>query len=643
MGEATVATGDVVTSTDINLGTIAAGEMATVTVVVHPAAGTLKSRFTATSTSMDGDEEIQTSTVRSATPSASIDWSMPQRARDGTGDGLIDAGAPPGGYTPSSWSVTLDGCGTQAGHKTISQYRWEVQGLPEQVTSTCRHTISVPKEQVYPTKLTVSFADGSSVTATRDVKVVDRFIVVMGDSYGSGEGNPHTPIQWGSGTVVAWPPWDDVRCHRSMYAPAARAARRLETDDPHSSVTFLSRACSGATIAQGILGGYHGVEAAAGAPDLPPQLQQVRSVVGNARIDDLVISIGGNDALFAPIIADCMWPGDCFSNQELVTRFNTAVAALRTTGYPAMRTAIEDPSSGLNVDSTFITEYPDFTTNSSGNRCETIGGDIAPWPFGINKNESDWASGTVLATITNTLKQQVDAARAAGLDWNYVGGVQEAWTKAGQYGHGYCVGDAHQRDSNRWVRTYVDSCDLQGPPAGYVFGNYYCSTDTTKGMFHPNEQGSLATGLRVQAALAPKQPALDPPDAGGGDPGGGDPGGDPGGNPGGGDPGGGAPGGIPGGGTPGAGGGDPGAGGGDPGAGGGDPIVGPPIVGPSLPILGSGGPKARAGRCSTLRGKRRARCVKRACGRYLGRSKKARLKYRACVRAVTRKAVTQRR
>jgi hypothetical protein len=592
-----------------NLGTIAANEMATVTVVVHPNAGTLKNRFTATSTTLAGDNEIQTSTVRSSSPTAAIDWSMPQRARDANNDGLIDAGPPPGGYTPSSWSVTLDACGSQPGHKTISQYKWEVQGLPEQVTSNCQHTITVPREQVYPAKLTVMLTDGSSVTANRDVKVVDRLIVVMGDSYASGEGNPHSFIQYGSGVVNAWPTWDDTRCHRSMWASSARAARVLEAEDPHSSVTYLSKACSGAQISAGILGTYAGIEPS-GAP-LPPQIDQVRAVVGNARIDDLLISIGGNDAGFATIIADCMLPGDCFNNTTLVANHNAAIQALNTRHYPAMRTALDNATTGLNAESTFITEYPDFTKNATGDTCDTMGADIL-WPLSINKAEAQWASDTVLANITNMLEHQVDLAKDAGDDWNYVGGVQDAWRQAGQFGHGYCVGDPGVRDPNRWVRTFKDSCDLQGPPAGYVFGAYYCHADTTTGQFHPNEAGHWAIAQRYVASLRAKPPVLDPePPAGGG-------------------------------------GGDPGTGGGDPGTGSntgdlpdlpnGDGTGVGPNLPPNTPVLGgTGGPKTKPGKCSALKGKKRAKCVKRACGRYRGRSKKAKLKYAACAKVVTRK------
>ena len=120
----------------------------------------------------------------------------------------------------------------------------------------------------------------------------------------------------------------------------------------------------------------------AGAP-LPPQIQQVRDVVGGARIDDLLISIGGNDAGFAKIIADCMLPGDCFNNTTLVADHNTAISGLNTSHYPAMRAALKNQSTGLNADSTFITEYPDFTKAANGDTCDTMGADIL-WPLSIN-------------------------------------------------------------------------------------------------------------------------------------------------------------------------------------------------------------------------------------------------------------------
>ncbi len=85
-------------------------------------------------------------------------------------------------------------------------------------------------------------------------------------------------------------------------------------------------------------------------------------------------------------------------------------------------------------------------------------------------------------------------------------------------------------------------------------------------------------------------------------------------------------------------------GGGDTGGGTQLPVLpnGEPTVGGNLPVntpvLGgtpTGNLAKKPGRCSKLSGKKRARCIKRACARYNGRTRKAKLKYRACVRSVT--------
>src|SRR5215217_8027357 len=150
-----------------NLGTIPSGGQASVTMVMRPAAGTLSNKFFATSAEVNGDIEVKTNTIRTAAGSAAIDWSMPERSRDGNNDGLIDAGPPAGGYTPSSWSVELDACASHGGRRSITNYRWEVQGLPAHDGSSCKHTVQVPREQVYPTKLTVTLSDGSTLVANR--------------------------------------------------------------------------------------------------------------------------------------------------------------------------------------------------------------------------------------------------------------------------------------------------------------------------------------------------------------------------------------------------------------------------------------------------------------------------------------------
>lgn len=93
-------------------------------------------------------------------------------------------------------------------------------------------------------------------------------IVGMGDSYGSGEGNPDVPARWRGVT----PPrghewlsnpdfrfplpartWIDNRCHRSFFSYQNLAALKIASDDPHRFVTFLHYACSGAEVFDGLL------------------------------------------------------------------------------------------------------------------------------------------------------------------------------------------------------------------------------------------------------------------------------------------------------------------------------------------------------------------------------------------------------
>jgi hypothetical protein len=128
------------------------------------------------------------------------------------------------------------------------------------------------------------------------VRVLDRLIVSLGDSFASGEGNPDLPANLGmlaggpgSGWSDAWrqrwlargamtgvrsPSWLDTPCHRSFYNQHLVAALKYAADRPHEAVTFASYACSGAAIFDGLLApqakppGYYDDPAGAG-PELP--------------------------------------------------------------------------------------------------------------------------------------------------------------------------------------------------------------------------------------------------------------------------------------------------------------------------------------------------------------------------------------
>ena len=137
-------------------------------------------------------------------------------------------------------------------------------------------------------------------------RVTDLFIVGMGDSFASGEGNPDVP-----GALLAGPHrrlrcqreqccaqrairrasatgrrsatrtfieenarWQDQACHRSLYSHQLRAALQLAVEDPHRAVTFVGVACSGAETVFGLFLRYKGHE---WVPN-PPELSQISAV-----------------------------------------------------------------------------------------------------------------------------------------------------------------------------------------------------------------------------------------------------------------------------------------------------------------------------------------------------------------------------
>ncbi len=174
-------------------------------------------------------------------------------------------------------------------------------------------------------KIKVPFPDGVSITVSRQgealvagtVIVKDIFVVGLGDSFASGEGNPDVPVAFSpkrsmsygdsksSPDLAGYPArkgnwqrigdqrfiehnakWLDQACHRSLYSHQLRVALQLAIEDPHRAVTFLGLACSGAQIVNGLFLRYKGHE---WVPD-PPLLSQI-SAVAAAQCE-------GHEALF---------------------------------------------------------------------------------------------------------------------------------------------------------------------------------------------------------------------------------------------------------------------------------------------------------------------------------------------------------
>jgi lysophospholipase L1-like esterase len=171
------------------------------------------------------------------------------------------------------------------------------------VTRPCSEPVRL--DVPYPNGARISVEIGGREITGTEAVVTDLFIVGMGDSFASGEGNPDLPIRfsrersvnYGTGLLgsdlVGYPAriggwrqigderfiqenarWHDQACHRSLYSHQLRAALQLSIEDPHRAVTFVGVSCSGAEITQGLFLRYKGNE---WVPN-PPRLSQISAV-----------------------------------------------------------------------------------------------------------------------------------------------------------------------------------------------------------------------------------------------------------------------------------------------------------------------------------------------------------------------------
>ncbi|HSH22122.1 MAG TPA: thrombospondin type 3 repeat-containing protein, partial [Candidatus Caenarcaniphilales bacterium] len=399
-------------------------------------------------------------------PTAALDWTMPARSKDMDNDGLLDTNTvPAGGWGAKTFTVELTACASES----ATEYVWKLPGAEPHTTTNCKYSVNLA-EGTYPTTLTAKNGPAEE-SITKDIIVQDRLIVMVGDSFGAGEGAPEQNIVYEGGKVVKEPVWGDQRCHRSARHGSARAALTLEKESRRSSVTYLSRACSGATITAGIIGGYAGIEPGGETENLDPQLDQVFAAVKDRKIDDFLISIGGNDIGFADLLTACLVEEKCHEGNIVAatTRKLNGLSAL----YGEMVAKMDERE--LQIASTYVTEYPDFTTGADGKRCGTnghdeIGKDILFEKLLMSGPEAEWASSFALTELNANLQEIV---ADQGPSWRYVGGLVDEWTGDG-YGHGYCTGDRSVETPDRWIRTFNEACNTQGPWAGEFFGFHYC-------------------------------------------------------------------------------------------------------------------------------------------------------------------------
>jgi hypothetical protein len=401
-----------------------------------------------------------------------FDWIMQDRFLDTDGDGIVDYNYSPEHVNPPSGYVVHFNACASTNRISITSYIWEVRGTGITWTErSCRTTQPISlQEGIYQVTLTVTTKNWQTISITKPVRIEDLLIVSIGDSLAAGEGNPHPPELFETPdeedrSPTPRPNWKDTPCHRSANSYSAQAALEMERSDPHTSVTFLHFACTGATIEQGLIGSY-----APQGTQIPAQTWQVTKAIcrietsptepvcldASREVDILMIGVGINDIGFSGLIAQCLVINGmtgCHQDLGVNTRLNSDLSRL-----PDLYTRLaNDISKRFRVSDVLITEYPDPTHDEQGNYCDTFGGLFST----ITREEAKWAYEQVLTRLNREVQ---NAAAIHG--WTYVGGVVPQFIT-----HGYCA------ESSRWFRTVEDSIAIQRD---------------RKGALHPNTDGHLA-------------------------------------------------------------------------------------------------------------------------------------------------------
>ncbi len=404
---------------------------------------------------------------------AEYTWSMPDRTKAlGQFSSVTDVRVPsPAFINPGSWQVKVDACGSTPN----SRFTWEVakDGNLIHVIETgqlCNTTINLPLD-TYVITLIVDGPFGGQARTAQTVQVRDFLIVSFGDSFGSGEGNPEGT---GSGTADVY--WGDSVCHRSGYSGPAQAALRLERMDPHSSVTFVSLACSGASVPEGLIGGYKGRDGQVLAMSKLLCPGGCGSKYDLRNIDALILNVGGNDLHFAEIVHDCAFPNPpifrgCHGDGSVTGRLAQDLSELPG----RLDWLAGNMNEWLLYSQVYVAEYFDPTHRDDGEFCSQITfhrpGQIDGVLDGI---EIAWAKVNVIDPLNTTISEAV--GRNGDKGWTQVGGITQQFRA-----HGYCAND-------RWIRQYEESMEFQRDENGTM---------------HPNQKGHDAYAKVLVARIRP--------------------------------------------------------------------------------------------------------------------------------------------
>ncbi|MES2353427.1 MAG: hypothetical protein V4568_03315 [Pseudomonadota bacterium] len=482
-----------------------------------------------------------------------IEWEMEERFGQHDFIDVAPAHLVPHFYSaainPSSWGVYLDFCSLNPFAPTpITTYSWVVRRegqmgpLPVQSSTECRFRVELPALGKYAVSLTVSTADGRwSDALLKEIELKDYLVVSMGDSYSSGEGNPTFPVgDLAMNSRFRSPEnlWYYPNKHLSVYSAHVQAALMLERSDPHSSVTFLSVAQSGATIKNIISEPQHPRYFNAVDDVVKALCDQSGDCTNSRKIDYLIFGVGGNDIGFGSIINACAVPNkilnidvtglptcDVLASTEIVPvkcdqngcikghldriycyednvedcpplpqgrtpyvglsiEIKLLLEDLKTNGYPSLDRAIRSRLPLAANAKLLIPEYPDpLIKNQAGQTCDNL--DFKNAICGDPRNTCLLPSGNINfrevawahRVVFEPLNQILRDTTSLG--WTPVTGIAEEGK-----GHAYC-------NSSNFTVTYLESWTTQ---------------DDLFGTLHPNRGGQEIISRHLASAMGVMAP-----------------------------------------------------------------------------------------------------------------------------------------
>ncbi len=213
-------------------------------------------------------------------------------------------------YQTAAGETAAGDATTGAAKGVGKQCQWQLleagsdQLIGEPMARPCDERVNFTVPYPQGARLAVATDEGKRFIQT--IKVEDVFIVGIGDSFGSGDGNPDVPVRFSSERSViyggkgkgdqvkrAYPTragdWREVAdaefmkrkalwlgqsCHRSLYSHQIRASLELALSNPQRAVTFVGFACAGAEITHGMFLRFKGNEWSLS----PPRLSQISAV-----------------------------------------------------------------------------------------------------------------------------------------------------------------------------------------------------------------------------------------------------------------------------------------------------------------------------------------------------------------------------